>query len=154
MFIAAISYVSHINSFLSHIVPEFDFNNTKYIVNENNNTEVCVKALSSGASISPELPVNVTLTARNKTATGTDDSYVFRLVCTFSLTEGADFTFPSGLELTFSHSSSVECVPVMIIKDGEEELTEYFLVSFDSFGVSDEVEVVIYDANGMVILTW
>lgn len=65
------------------------------------------------------------------------------------LAESIDFSFPSGLLLTFGHDSSVECAPVMIVRDAEDELTESFLVSFDSFGISDEVEVVIYDSNGI-----
>ncbi len=64
------------------------------------------------------------------------------------LLEGTDFSFDSGFELLFDGMSSVLCVPINIFDDGLVEFSEYFLVSFDHQGSTDEVEVVIHDPDG------
>ena len=52
------------------IVPEFEFSNTKYIVNETSNTEVCVRTVPGGSEVGPDVAVTISLTVRNTTALG------------------------------------------------------------------------------------
>ena len=66
--------------------------------------------------------------------------------------EGTDFSFDSGFELLFDGTSSVVCVPISIFDDGLVEFSEYFLVSFDYQGSTDEVEVIIHDPDGSLHL--
>ena len=52
------------------LVVEFEFNHTKYVVNETSNTQVCVRPVPGGGLVGPDVPMNVTLTFRNRTAYG------------------------------------------------------------------------------------
>ncbi len=60
--------------FIIITVVRFEFNNTKYVVNESINiAEICVRTVPGGAEVGPDIPISFDLIFNDKTANGKQD---------------------------------------------------------------------------------